>query len=464
MSWSQMHFVGARFDLDESRTSPRKDLRGCLQLLPTHALDRQHTVDLSCLCSGAMVPFAFGFNFSALLLLSFIVGVSSVCPHCGGSFPSCSWATDSRCPTVTVPSANAAIMAAGTGALSLAALIKPRFLRMMSTVSFDTILALVKRAAPGTAFTFDASTPAPTLLAAIANGQTTWDVVLMKLCELFEAAANDAEATKIKNRMDCIKTAADIKSKTESSSFTGLFDTGILTFIFAKVSTFVMQKGMQIKLMVGGGTGDVRTSSSDLTATLSRPDTFEQFGEMMNLFLLFVHNMAVVSATVVIDFYEHVVYDTIRMRNESWKLAFELMLVMFRRVEDSGGALTLATAYNEAHLNTVMDEARSNLVFFRTLGGSPGNVNDDKKTNGKKTKYNGKFTASAATTCTAYNNGTDHLAAQLLPDGTCKHNHVCDHWVSNKGKKGKCLCVQGTPGHKRSTCDNPHKCDDCVTA
>ena len=106
----------------------------------------------------------------------------------------------------------------------------------------------------------------------------------MKLCELYETATDDRVQSRIKNRMDCIKTAADIKSKTESPSFNGLFDTGILTFIFAKVSTFVMHKGMQIKLMVGGGTGD-KPSSSDLSATLSRPDTFEQFGEMMNLFL-----------------------------------------------------------------------------------------------------------------------------------------------------------------------------------
>ena len=350
----------------------------------------------------------FQFIFTVLMLATLVLPVVAVCPHCGGSFSSCTYAHDQKCPTVTIPVANAAVIAAGTGVLAFGALIKPRFLRLMSNVSFDTILALVQRAEPGTAFVFDANTSAQALLAAIANGQTTWDVVLMKLCEFSEAAADDAALAKIKNRMDCIKAAADIKSKTSSAgSFSGLFDSGILTFLFAKVSTFVMNKGMQIKLHVGVSD---KPSSSDLNATLSRPTTMVQFAEMMNLFIMFAHNLAIVSATVVTDFFEHVVYDTIRMRAQSWQLAFELMMVMFRRVEDSGGALTLATAYDEAHLNTVMDEAKQNLVFFRPHGGNPGTDDDKDLTKGgqdKKLKFNGKFTSSG-TPCIAYNMGVDH--------------------------------------------------------
>ena len=49
---------------------------------------------------------------------------------------------------------------------------------------------------------------------------------------------------------------------------------------------------------------------------------------------------------------------------------------MFRHIEDSGGRLNLGNAYEETYLNTVMDEARTNLVFFRPPGGNPGIVND----------------------------------------------------------------------------------------
>ena len=72
---------------------------------------------------------------------------------------------------------------------------------------------------------------------------------------------------------------------------------------------------------------------------------------------------------------------------------------------------------------------------------------------------NGKFSASSGACCVFFNTGKEHPASALHPDGTCKFNHVCDHWVSNKGKNGKCLGTAGTKGHCRATCDNPHKCD-----
>ena len=53
------------------------------------------------------------------------------------------------------------------------------------------------------------------------------------------------------------------------------------------------------------------------------------------------------------------------------EFAFELVVVMFRRIEDSGGRLNLGNAYEETYLNTVMDEARTNLVFFSSARGEP---------------------------------------------------------------------------------------------
>ena len=41
---------------------------------------------------------------------------------------------------------------------------------------------------------------------------------------------------------------------------------------------------------------------------------------------------------------------------EMWQLAHELLMVMFRRIEDSGGRLTLGNVYDESYLNTVMDD------------------------------------------------------------------------------------------------------------
>ena len=49
------------------------------------------------------------------LLFFFISPVGAVCPHCFGNFPSCTFDTDQKCPTIDVPTANAAVVAAGVG-------------------------------------------------------------------------------------------------------------------------------------------------------------------------------------------------------------------------------------------------------------------------------------------------------------------------------------------------------------
>ena len=46
----------------------------------------------------------------------------------------------------------------------------------------------------------------------------------------------------------------------------------------------------------------------------------------------------------------------------------------------------------------------------------------------------------------------------LKPDGTCKHNHVCDQFVTDQGKFGRCAGKVGPAGHKRADCPNPNKC------
>ena len=93
------------------------------------------------------------------------------------------------------------------------------------------------------------------------------------------------------------------------------------------------------------------------------------------------------------QFFEFVVFDSIRQRGEPWQVAAELLIVMFRRIEDSGGSLTFANAFNESHLNAYVDEARRNALFFypnlsrifRTHGANPGTEREG------DAKYNNKF-------------------------------------------------------------------------
>lgn len=400
---------------------------------------------------------SIGTPLFVVLLLLVLLGAEAVgtCPHCHGNFVSCDWASKKVCCTQEVVKDNATIVAAGVGALTLAGIIKPRFLKMFSRVAFDTILSLINRQEPGTSFELTADTKTSKILDAIRNGLTNLETVLFKLCGFIDEEENADKRTALKTRLECLKAAADIQAKLPGAGGS-LSDSGIFSFIYAKVSEFVARKEMQIKL-----TAECKSATSlasELSAKVVRPEDMMGFAENLNLFAMFIHGLGVASFLVVADFLEHVVFDTIRRRGFSWKVAHELMLVMFRLVEDSGGRLTLGTVYQEVYLNSAIEEAKLNeQAFFRTPGGSPGNVNDK-----KDVKFNGKFT-STGFPCKYFNEGIAHPAHMLKGDGTCKGNHVCDHWVKNKGKNGKCLCSEGTPGHPRNKCDNPNK-GDRVTA
>ena len=105
------------------------------------------------------------------------------------------------------------------------------------------------------------------------------------------------------------------------------------------------------------------SNSSDIF----RPQRMEDFAEMINLFIMMAHALAVTSVLVLTDFFESAVFDTIRLRNRSWQVAHELLLVMFRYVEDSGGQKKLSSICNEGHLTTLLEEAEHNEAIFLSL-------------------------------------------------------------------------------------------------
>ena len=163
---------------------------------------------------------------------------------------SCRYTDASKvCPLIQVVATNTSICAGvGAGCLALAGLLKPRFLRLFSKISFETILALVKRAEPGTAFEITTSTKASTILAGVANGMVALDIAVLKLVELSEDTT-DADVRKtLLQRLECLKTANDIQHKAPANHYAGLFGAGILTYMWAKTSEFVVTKGMQALL------------------------------------------------------------------------------------------------------------------------------------------------------------------------------------------------------------------------
>ena len=273
-------------------------------------------------------------------LFFFLLPVDSVCPHCQGNFASCTWTpTSPTCPTVAGVAANTAVVVAGAGALSIASLVNTRFLKMFTRSGLEAILNLIKRPSPGVPFDIDETTSGKAILAAINVGQITMEAAVVAVADLIDDASDSETISKLRGRLDCLKVLKSTAAHADAINSGTPVDMGIFTFLWGRVSEFVMKRMMQVKLF----SLPAETTTSDgkgagLSATIFRPQRMEDFAEMINLFIMMAHALAVTSVLVLTDFFESAVFDTIRLRNRSWQVAHELLLVMFSLCGRFGGA------------------------------------------------------------------------------------------------------------------------------
>ena len=226
------------------------------------------------------------------------------------------------------------------------------------------------------------------------------------------------------------------------------------------ITTFVLERGMQSKVQVTvDSSGGSSSSATVFSTTIKRFKESWDFFESCNLWIMYCTALGLANAILLCSFLEHVVYDTIRLRGRPWQFASELFVIMLRRIEDSAGALNLGNCLNDTYLNTVMEEAEATTkrVYPEIFRAHPGKGGDG--TSGTSgVKWNGKFTSTGNVgACYRFNAGMEHLPEDLFSDGTCRRNHVCNKWVSNKGPGGRCLCTEGTAGHNMRNCDNPNR-------
>ena len=416
---------------------------------------------LPSLLSGGLWP---------MMLVLFVVDVTAVCPYCFGNVGSCEFDAKGLCPAKDVPARNAgvvagtaALVAAGT-ALSLTDVVRPRFLRMFSKAHLSALLQLIKRPAAGTIFEIKVDSKLSDVLQAISVGQLTLEHAMVCYAAFIDDESDKDKRSALHETYKLLSSTKEMKGFSTSASASA--DVGVWTWLYGKVSTFVAEKGMQTSVSLDMGSSSESQRSSVMTSTIKRFKQPWDFMEALNLFMLFAVALGMCTCTVMAEFYEFVVFDTIRMRGQPWQLAAEVLVVMLRRIEDSAGRLTLVSATDEVHLNSVLDEARSNAVhfhgeaaFFRSRAGMARREGADGTYSTEVSKWNKKFSSSSGTACVYFNSGRDHPASALHPDGTCRFNHVCDHWVSDKGKGGRCMGTAGTPGHARDACDNPKRCE-----
>lgn len=156
-------------------------------------------------------------------------------------------------------------------------------------------------------------------------------------------------------------------------------------------------------------------------------------------------------------FVREVVYDTMSMHGHDWQVAHELFLVYLEFLETTpDSSINITNVYARGGMDLFMSRAVMNSqLHFRSRPSSMGGqylqqVGD--------VKWNGAHNPKGKP-CVCFNLERTHSAFFLQPGGGCKFSHVCDHWVTGKGKRGTC-----GGDHPRVKCTNPSKCDKAADA
>ena len=89
-------------------------------------------------------------------------------------------------------------------------------------------------------------------------------------------------------------------------------------------------------------------------AKLVRPKAMVDFFEVLNLYIMFYSSLGLGSTIMFAQFIEFVIFDTIKVRKQEWPVAFELMVVLMRKVENSANELNIGNVVREVYLNSAM--------------------------------------------------------------------------------------------------------------
>ena len=375
-----------------------------------------------------------GSSLVLVLLIICMPIVQCVCPFCFGALPSCTWETNSKCPSDTTITENIALVAAVSSATAIAggklfkmpAVMAQKYLRMFTSAGLAALLRLCLKSTAGTAFELTASTTVAEAMQAIRNGQITASDVIVGFGGFIDGAADEAAERKLAAKAKTIAEARDAGLLAVGLS-TDADQCGPWLFLWAKVTNYVMNRTTALSsVMVETGEGKPPSTVTVKAATF---DSEPEFFEALNLFIMWTTALGLGSAVCVTSFVQDFVFDTIRVRGYTWQFAAVFLAVVLSHIEDSEGRITFnerdppgAPEHSPERGRGLLRDAHPKLgSFFRAPPVAAGRGGGGEAT---AAKWNGKSTASATSTCDAYNLSRDHQARHLLPDGTCKYAQV----------------------------------------
>ena len=382
---------------------------------------------------------------------NFVCVLAVTCQSCKDSIKGCIGGTD--CPLNKQQIANAAALVAGaSGALMVATqFLSTRLLRVFTRSVLDRISFLFSRAnitAP-----FDpAGKSYSEIYQAVEDSECNASDAGRHLVSLLSKETDPDEKSNIRSVMQLLKSVhgdSSVKELEKSTQGRGVYSYTFMTCLrYATNSSASFDKnGLLAKELI--------------------PTSSEQFFEALHVFCTMSSSLGFAHPSLIMSFIQKIVWDPIRTRNYSWMMSFCLFLTYLNELETTDDtSINLGNVYDKHGGLDVFAEISRTLgadlfgSIFRERRGEPGGPRGGKQQkqsdDDQPVKWNKKFSKSASP-CMSYNLGNDHKPQHLFPNGTCKYNHVCNHFVSDKGPGGMCL-----GSHKWSECDNISKCDSKV--
>ena len=389
-----------------------------------------------------------------LTLVSCFQGGWSVCLSCSGNDPNCKG--DNTCALALALVANVAVMAGTAGAskaLSMGEdgkhILPLSWLQFLKPSILQTLVRLAQRAPTGTPVDITSLT-IKDLSAHISAGTiSVAEGRLDFLRRMSDDAVSEADLLKMKTICEVLPQRSD--DARFMSSLSKLSNSGALQFVFALASQIVHKLSNSSKVSLAIGDASTSSSSALVSIELKRPTSSESFSYTLTVWQTLLCATGLANVVVTGPFVAEVVHDIIPSRG--WKVALEHFLLYIQKI-DSGVGWQLATATSLGSHDTFLHNAmraagevgKSDDAFVPPL-----KKGEPFKPGATKPVWNGKFNSdSSARPCAAFNLGQDHK--NLKSDGSCPFNHICDQWVSDKGKGGQCKA-----SHSRQSCTNAAK-------
>ena len=405
-------------------------------------------------------------QLNMICMLMNLCSTGAVCPTCKGACDGCTAGTPGgTCPWITTVAANAAAVVATTaaGIITARSLLPPGLLQAFPRAALDAILLLARMPPAGTPFDLTAATTAADLRIAYRQGRLSKADVAEGISSLISRHSSGSSATDLTLLQLQIKTLELELSEPEPQSRTEIG--GVFVYLLSRISQFVL------KTQTPQWARNVQErSGASLSATLYFPAPQIADGAVpviCHLFVMVVHAFGLEHLHAVGPFIHRVVNESVWLHDYTWSYAYELLLIYLKALDERRMGISMANIWDSGSQDTFAKNAAKSAVqrwgpdfaFFRTHGGIPGNKQSAASTSAAaannagattNTKWNGRFTKDAKP-CLTFNNGrSEHPRSCLLADGTCKFNHVCDHFLDD-GKK----C--GSAAHGRHACDNLNK-------